>query len=139
MQPDPAMKSSVKSAGPSSPPVMQIRVGGSQANAPAQEFRFQSSEVIQTKATFGENGKATSNRYFAIYQLVLRDDKDADIFDNNSDDAFTSLVSVQDRFFDVKIPLKSLGLDGKTPVAIELKEANSLAKILPYAVQPFSR
>ena len=139
MQPDPAMKSSVKSGGPSSPPVMLIRVGGSQANAPAQEFRFQSSEVTQTKATFGENGKATSNRYFAIYQLVLRDDKDGDIFDNNSDDTFTSLVSVQDRFFDVKIPLKSLGLYGKTTVAIELKEVNSLAKILPYAVQPFSR
>ena len=139
MQPNPAMKSSVTSGGPSSPPVMQIRVGGSGANPQAQEFSFNSSEVTQTKATFGEDGKATSNRFFVIYQLALRDHADEVIFDNDSGDTFTRLVSAQERFLDVKIPLKSMGLDGKSPATIDLKEANSFAKILPYHVQPFSR
>jgi len=139
MHANPAMKSSVTSGGPSSPPVMQIRVTGSGINPQAQDFSFQSSEVTQTKATFGEDGKATSNRFFVVYQLALRDHADEVIFDNDSEDTFTRLISPEERFLDVKIPLKSIGLDGKNPATIDLKEANSLSKILPYHVQPFSR
>jgi hypothetical protein len=127
----------VNSGAPSSPPVMKIKIseaaGGQTATA--QAFSVQASDVIQTRATFDEKGKANSNRFFVIYSLTLRDPSDATIFDNNTDETYSHLVAVQDRFLDLRIPLKSLGL--KTSPAVSLEEANSLAKILPYHVVNF--
>jgi hypothetical protein len=90
-----------------------------------------------TRATFDEKGKGTSNRFFVVYSLTVRDPADATIFDSNTDETFSHLVAVQDRFLELKIPLKSLGLNGKTSPAVTLEEANSLAKILPNQVVNF--
>jgi hypothetical protein len=103
--------------------------------ATAQAFSVQASDVIQTRATFDEKGNANSNRFFVVYSLTLRDPSDATIFDSNTDETYSHLVAVQDRFLDLRIPLKSLGL--KTSPAVSLEEANSLAKILPYQVLNF--
>ena len=132
----------VNSGAPSPPPVMMIKISeaaaGQTTNGP--EFSFQVSDVIKTRASFDEKGKANSNRFFVIYSLSLRDPTgDATIFDSNTDDMFSHLVAVQDRFLDLKIPLKSLGLNGKTSVGVTLQEANSFAKILPYQVANFPR
>jgi hypothetical protein len=130
---------SVNSGAPSSPPVMKIKIseaaGGQTANV--QEFSFHASDVIQTRATFDEKGKANSNRFFVVYSLTVRDPAEATIFDSNTDETFSHLVAVQDRFLELKIPLKSLGLEGKMSPAVALEEANSLAKILPYQVVNF--
>jgi hypothetical protein len=130
---------SVNSGAPSSPPVMKIKIseaaGGQTANV--QEFSFHASDVMQTRATFDEKGKANSNRFFVVYSLTVRDPAEATIFDSNTDETFSNLVAVQDRFLELKIPLKSLGLNGKTSPAVRLEEANSLAKILPYQVVHF--
>lgn len=131
--------SAIARGGPSAPPVMEIHLSGSGANGQARVFSLQTAAGTRTKATFGDDGRATSNRYFVLYQIALRDDKNESFFDNDSEDTFTHLVSVQERFLDVRIPLKSLDLDGKNRAEIDLKEGNSLAKILPYHVQPFSR
>ena len=50
-----------------------------------------------------------------------------------------SLISVKERFIDVRIPLRTLGID--TPSArIEIGDANSpIGMILPYEVKPFGR
>jgi hypothetical protein len=129
----------VNSGAPSSPPVMKIKIseaaGGQTANG--QAFSFHASDVIQTRATFDEKGQANSNRFFVVYSLTVRDPADATIFDSNTEETFSHLVAVQDRFLELKIPLKSLGLNGKTSPAITLEEANSLAKILPYQVVSF--
>ena len=129
----------VKSGAPPSPPVMKIKISEAAGGQTAygQTFSFQAGDVIQTRATFDEKGKANSNRFFVVYSLTVRDPADATIFDSNTDETFSHLVAVQDRFLELKIPLKSLGLNGKTSPAVTLEEANSLAKILPYQVVNF--
>jgi len=60
------------------------------------------------------------------------------LFSDGTSNSFDPLVAVQDRFLEVKIPLKSLGVEAERP-GHEIREANSLAKILPYSVIPFSQ
>lgn len=117
------------------PPIMKIKVNSA---AGGKEFEFQAGPVIQTRAIFDASGHAASNRFFVLYSLTLRDRARTDIFTMDTHDAFNQLVSAQDRRLDVRIPLKVLGLDEKHPAQIEVEEANSLAKILPYKVGDFS-
>jgi hypothetical protein len=90
-----------------------------------------------TRATFDEAGRATSNRYFVQYSFSLRDAARETLFSDSTNDTFDPLIAVQDRLVDIRIPLKCLGPD-TTSTDIGMSEANSLAKILPYALQRFS-
>jgi hypothetical protein len=129
--------SPVDTGAPSPPPAMKIKLEEAGAAAPNnQEFTFQASDVVRTRSTFDKNGKANSNRFFVVYALSLRGSSDATIFDANTDDTVARLVAVNDRVFDLKIPLKSLGAEGTS--SITLQEANSFPKILPYQVGKFA-
>jgi hypothetical protein len=120
------------------PPVMKIKLDEAGAGTTHnEEFSFQASDVLRTRATFDKIGKANSNRFFVVYALSLRSTSDATILDTNTDDTVAQMVAVNDRFFDLKIPLKSLGVEGNKS-AITLQEANSFAKILPYQVAKFA-
>jgi len=125
-------------SGPPMPPVMRITIAG---NRGAREpvFRFQLAGVIQTRATFGHDGRATSNRYFIQYAMNLGRGDNSDIFSTSTDQSYPNLIVVKGRFLEGKIPLQCLGLDGMTAAPVDIEEANSLAKILPYHVQQFSR
>ncbi|HTQ31787.1 MAG TPA: hypothetical protein VMI53_11315, partial [Opitutaceae bacterium] len=83
------------------PPIMKIKVNS--AAGAEKEFEFQAGPVIQTRATFGADGHATSNRFFVVYSLTLRDSARTDIFTMDTNDAFNQLVAAQDRYLDVKI------------------------------------
>ncbi|HEX5410306.1 MAG TPA: hypothetical protein VFZ27_00430 [Terriglobia bacterium] len=134
---DAAMVKAGKS-GPPMPPVMRIFVAGNPgARRPA--FRFQLAGVIQTRATFGPDGRATSNRYFIQYAMSLSRGDNSEIFSASSDQSYPQLIAVQGRFLEGKIPLQCLGLGGKSATPVDLEEANSVPKILTYHVQPFSR
>lgn len=117
---------------------MQIQIGGpNEGQNAGKDLRLDVSQVTRNRATFGADGKATSNRFFVSYSLVLRK-ADNEIFSSNSEDTPSLLISVKDRYLAAKIPLGNLGIDGRKPARIDLKEANSLARILPYKVSPFT-
>lgn len=121
----------VRDGGPPPPPIMKIKINSGSGE---QELNFQANDAVQTRATFDEKGHAASNRFFVDYMLTLRDGADTVIFSNDTNDTFSPLVAVNDRFLNLKIPLKSLGLEKMSSPKIEIEEANSLAKILPYQV-----
>lgn len=117
---------------PPSPDVMVIRT------ASGKHFTLVLSSNPMTRATFDKTGHATSNRFFVQYSFVLRNTAGATLFSDGTRDTFDPLIAVHDRFLDLRLPLKCLSI--KVPGSrIEIKEANSLAKILPYQVATFSR
>ena len=128
--------SPVRDGGPPPPPIMKIKLAGKTGG---QEFTFQASDTIQTRSTFDEKGKANSNRFLVDYTLMLWGGKDTMIFTNDTNDMFSPLVTVTDRFLDLKIPLMSFGLAENDSPTMEIEEANSFAKILPYQVGQSSR
>jgi hypothetical protein len=121
----------VRDGGPPPPPIMKVKVSGKTGG---QEFTLQASDTIQTRSTFDDKGKANSRRFFVDYTLTLWSGADTVIFTNDTNDTFSPLVAVNDRFLDLKIPLTSLGLAEKESPTIEIVEVNSFAKILPYQV-----
>lgn len=121
----------VRDGGPPPPPIMKIKLAGKTGG---QEFTVQASDTVQTRSTFDPNGKANSNRFFVDYTLTLWSGKDAVVLTNDTNDTFSPLVAVHDRFLDLKIPLTGLGLATGDSPAIAIEEANSFAKILPYQV-----
>lgn len=91
---------------------------------------------LMTRATFDSTGHANSNRYFVQYSFSVEDAGQETLFSSSTKDSFNPLIVVQDRFFDVKLPLQALGT-GPSNLGIEIRERNSLAKLLPYQVIRF--
>lgn len=116
---------------PPSPNVMVIRT------ANGKNFSLILSSNPMTRATFDEAGRATSNRFFVQYSFTVKNAAGATLFSGGTRDTFAPLIIVHDRFLDLRLPLKSLFVEG-TGSGIEIREANSLAKILPYQVGRFS-
>jgi hypothetical protein len=114
------------------PDSMVIKMGA------GKEFGLQVADNPVTRATFGENGRATSNRYFMNYSFSLRNAAHEVLFSDDTNDSFDPLIAVEDRFITVKVPLRCLGIDAADST-IEIAEANSVAKILPYQVGRFSQ
>ncbi|HXH50594.1 MAG TPA: hypothetical protein VNM47_14735 [Terriglobia bacterium] len=117
---------------PPSPNVMVIRTAG------GKNFSLVLSSNPMTRATFDEAGRATSNRFFVQYSFALKNPAGATLFSDSTRDTFDPLIAVQDRFLDPRLPLKCLSVE-TAGSSIEIKEANSLAKILPYQVATFLR
>ena len=117
---------------PSAPDSMIIKTGA------GKEFELQVAANPMTRGTFDASGHAASNRYFAQYSLTLRDRAGNDLFSDGTSDSFAPLIGVQDQYLEVKLPLKCLGISSAPP-PIEIREVNSLAKILPYSVLSVTR
>jgi hypothetical protein len=115
---------------PSTPDVFVIHT------ARGSEFKLMLSANPLTRATFDETGRATSNRYFVEYSLTLRNAVDQMLFSNGTRDTFEPLIAAHDRSLNVRIPLECLGIVAEN-AGIEIREINSLAKILPYRVTRF--
>ena len=104
--------------------------------ASGKEFHLVPGANPMTRATFDSTGRATSNRYFVQYSFSIENTGQDTLFSNSTKDSFNPLIVVQDRFFDVKIPLQALGASPANS-AMEIRERNSLAKTLPYQVARF--
>ncbi|HEV2248321.1 MAG TPA: hypothetical protein VGW37_16860 [Terriglobia bacterium] len=117
---------------PPSPNVMVIGIGN------GKNFSLILGSNPMTHATFDESGRATSNRFFVQYSFTVKDAAGATRFSGSTRDTFAPLIAVHDRFLDLRLPLRSLSVEGAGR-GIEIREANSLAKILPYQVGRFSR
>jgi hypothetical protein len=116
---------------PSPPNVMVIKT------TTGKEFELVVGANPMTRATFDNTGHAISNRYFVQYSFNVESGERENLFSNGTKDSFNPLIAVQDRFLDIKIPLQSLGISAANP-GVEIREANSLAKLLPYQVTRFS-
>lgn len=116
---------------PSMPDIMVIKTGA------GKQFELQVSDNPMTRATFDENGRATSNRYFMEYSFTLRNAARERLFSDGTKDSFDPLIAAEERFVDVRIPLKCLSVDAANS-NIEITEADSLSKILPYQVSRLS-
>ncbi len=117
---------------PAMPNVMMIKT------AAGNQLGLQVANSPMTRATFDDTGRATSNRYFTEYSFMLRNAEHDALFSDGTSNSPDSLIAVRDRFLEVRLPLRALGVDAASS-GIELSEANSLAKILPYQVTRVSQ
>jgi hypothetical protein len=94
-------------------------------------------QVARTVAPRRDDAGKTADRHVVGYTLTVRGDRDEALFGGTAG-AANRLVEVRDRFIDVRIPLKSLGLHGRIAPDIEVTEFAAPAQILPYKVARFS-
>jgi hypothetical protein len=118
---------------PPSPATLKIRADEGGA---VSSFEIQTDCGIQTRSTFGDTGRATSNRFYMIYSIYVRGAGDTMIFTTHTEDS-ARLVSAHDRFLDLRIPLGALGLGSAGLPKIVLEEVNAPGKLLPYDVGSF--
>jgi len=124
----------VKSGVPRDWPIMKIRVPG----GTPREYSLDAADQVMDNATFDQQGKANSHRSSLVYSLTLWKG-DHVVFAASTGATASPLVSVTDRFFDLRIPLKTLGIEA-TPQAIEIRDANGpIGMFAPYAVKLFGR
>lgn len=98
---------------PSGWPVMKVGVSG------VGEFVLYPSADIGDQATFDENGRANSHRPYVAYSLRLEHARQA-IFQAIAALKPNPLVQVGEHFFEVRVPLRAMGVTdaGRTKITI---------------------
>ena len=97
-------------------PVMKIGVSG------VGEFVLHATANIGDQATFDQRGRANSHRHFVSYWLML-ERADQMIFQGSAGLDHYPLVQAGDRFFDVRVPLRTMGVVDTTRTRIVLGDA----------------
>lgn len=124
----------IRTGAPQRPPSLVIDI---KKNSTEDKFGLLIGDVIKTKATFDELGKAKSNRFFVDYSFSV-DKNNNPIFHKFTDDA-DQLITADDKYINVRIPIQSLNItDQNSMQLIVIREFNSVARILPYQVQTFA-
>lgn len=120
---------------PAAPPAVAITVTmtDDRQTLVRSSFALRVASSIGSPTTTDDPG---NKRYFLAYSLALQGDHGETLFDS-SPGAFNRLIEVRDRFIDVRLPLKSLGLHGRSVPEIDLREAEAPAQT-PYRVARFS-
>jgi hypothetical protein len=101
---------------PSGWPVMKVGVSG------VGEFVLHASANIGDQATFDESGRANSHRHYVAYWLML-ERADQMIFQAWAGLDPNPLVQARDHFFDVCIPLRTLGVADARRTKISIGDA----------------
>jgi hypothetical protein len=101
---------------PSGWPVMKIAVSG------VAEFILYASADIGDQATFDENGRANSHRHFVAYSLRL-ERAGQPIFEASAGLHPNPLVQAADHFFDVRVPLRTMGVADTIHTKITIGDA----------------
>jgi len=101
------------------------------------EFVLHASANIGDKATFDENGRANSHFHFVTYALRLERNDQA-IFQVFTDSNPEPLVQAGDHFFDVRVPLRTLGIANAKPTKIIIGDAQwPQSALFTVEVQPY--
>ena len=112
-------------------PVMKVAISG------VGEFVLHASANIGDKATFDENGRANSHFHFVTYALRLERNDQA-IFQVFTDSNPEPLVQAGDHFFDVRVPLRTLGIANAKPTKIIIGDAQwPQSALFTVEVQPY--
>jgi hypothetical protein len=101
---------------PSGWPVMKIGVSG------VGEFVLHANANIGDQATFDESGRANSHRHFVSYWLML-ERADQMIFQATAGPNPDPLVQVGEHFFDVRVPLRTIGMADARSAKITIGDA----------------
>lgn len=123
---------------PPKPPAMLINVTmtDDRQTLVRTTFELKVNASTGSPATSDDAGKDKDQQPFLAYSLVLQGDHEETLF-ASSPDAFNRLIEVRNRFIDVRLPLKSLGLHGRSVPEIEIREVDAPAQV-PYRVARFS-
>jgi hypothetical protein len=120
--------------GPPDPPAMQIKNSGSNLYAVAVN------SLVSTAPALDPKGKPAGDRYSVAYTFSVKKTEGDEVFATTiGDTARNSLFAVHDRFVDVRIPLGGLGIDSGTTPSIDLEDADTVNRLLPYHVSPYPK
>ncbi len=97
-------------------PVMKVGVSG------VGEFVLHANANIGDQATFDESGRANSHRHYVAYWLMLERSGQM-IFQASADLHPNPLVQAGDHFFDVRVPLRTMGVADARPAKITIGDA----------------
>jgi hypothetical protein len=129
----PAIGKTGRTGGPASPPPMRIKCSG------PDEYAISVSSLVSTAPAFDAKGRAAGDRYSVGYTLFVKNGVEQEVFASTLGEASPSfLLAVRDRFIDVKIPLAGLGVESGGRPRIDLEEADSVMRVFPYHVEPYS-
>jgi len=97
-------------------PVLKIDVSG------AGEFVLYDAVNVGDQATFDKSGRANSHRPFAAYMIRL-ERNDHEVFSASADLHPSPLVEVAGRDYDIRIPLRTMGIVDSRAIGITIGDA----------------
>ena len=121
------------------PPPMRIKILPS-AEPPVTdpEYVVSVSDLVSTHRGFDASDKGEGN-YSVAYSLFVKDGAGDEIFESTiGEDAESLLLAVDGRFIDVKLPLNGLGVGDPRKDQVEMEEADSVFRVLPFNVQAYT-
>jgi hypothetical protein len=101
---------------PSGWPVMKVGVSG------VGEFVLHANANIGDQATFDESGRANGHRHYVAYWLMLEHANQM-IFQTWADLHPNRLVQAGEHFFEVRVPLRTMGVADARPAKITIGDA----------------
>jgi hypothetical protein len=112
-------------------PVMKVGVSG------VGEFVLHANANIGDHATFDKSGRANSHRHYVAYWLML-ERADKMIFQAWAGLDPSPLIQAGDRFLDVRVPLRTMGVTDASHTKISIGDAQwPKSAIFSLAVQPY--
>ena len=101
------------------------------------EYVVSVTDLVSTHRGFDASDKAEGN-YSVAYSLFVKNGADGEIFESTiGEDADSLLLAVLDRFIDVKLPLNGLGIENPQNGQVEMEEADSVVRVLPFKVEAY--
>ena len=102
-----------------------------------KEYSIYVSALVATTDAADAKGKL-SKSYSVTYSLFVKNADGDEVFESTLGDGTSSrMLSVRDRFIDVKIPLAGFGIDPVNQFKVDLEDADSVLRVLPYHVEAF--
>jgi hypothetical protein len=124
----PELAEAGKTGGPPAPPAMLIKA--TDAAGGTHSLTVSACDVVSA---------AAANHYTVNYSMSVKNAAGEDVFEYSlANDTTGHLLSVQDRYIDVRIPLGGLDVTEASKPAIRLEEAGSVLRILPYSAERFA-
>jgi hypothetical protein len=115
---------------------MRIKVTAPTLMAP-REYSISVSALVATTDSTDAKGKPVKT-YSVNYSLFIKNAEGADVFESTLGDGGSGrMLAVRDRFIDVTIPTGVFGIDLATVPTVDMDEADSLLRVLPYHVEAF--
>lgn len=120
------------------PPPMRIKILPSvEPPVTDPEYVVSVTDLVSTHRGFDASDKTEGN-YSVAYSLFVKNGADDEIFESTiGEDADSLLLAVLDRFIDVKLPLNGLGIENPQNDQVEMEEADSVVRVLPFKVAAY--
>jgi hypothetical protein len=120
-----------RTGGPAAPPPMRIKTAG------PNQYAISVNSLVSAAPSFDSKGRPSGDKFTVAYTLSVKNGDDEVFSTTISENSHNFLVTVHERFIDVRIPVAGLGDPAPKP-AIDLEEADPVIRILPLHVQPYS-